>query len=218
MEFVYDYQDHGLAERLGAVPRALSSALVPRLRVLGQKAEQLIKGTLLTGEVLDRRSGMGMRSIFYRLEDEADDNAVTLVVGADLGIAPYMRVLAYGGTIRPKNGRYLTIPLEAARTPSGVARFSARDVIADPAAHGFSGTFFRDGVLFGSKYKRKTVEGQSVSVEGGKVVPLFALKESVQMPQRNYLAIARDRLDGDIRAAMLGTVDDGLKPLSGGVG
>jgi len=214
MEFVYDYNDAALRQALERAPDGITGALVERLRSVGQKAEHLIKGTLLTGEVLNRRTGMGQRSIFYRVVDDPGGNAIALYVGANLAVAPYMRIHALGGTIRPKSGRYLAIPLDAAKTASGVARFSAREVIEDPASFGFSGTFFRNGILFGSRYKRAKVDGQSVQVEGGKVVPLFALKTSVQIPQNNYLAIARHRLDRDITQAVTGAIDAGLEGAS----
>jgi hypothetical protein len=209
MEIVFDMAtaDKHLEEGPGGIQRDL----VGNFRTLGQKFDALIKGKLLMGEVLDRRTGMGQRSIFYRVEDDPIGNTVTLIVGANLAIAPYMRILAYGGTIRPKTGRFLTIPLDAAKTPSGVARFSARDVINDPQAHGYASTFFRNQMLFGVRADA----GPRVMREGRHLVPLFALKTQVQIPQNNYLAIAKDRLHDDTRAAVFGAVVSGLKPNPG---
>jgi hypothetical protein len=200
MEIVFDIATADTA--LKAAPERMHAGLITNFRGLGQKAEALIKGQLLTGEVLDRRSGMGQRSIFYRIEDDRGNETVTLFVGANLQIAPYMRIHAYGGTIRPKRAKFLTVPLDAAKTASGVNRFSARDVIGNPSAYGYSSTFFRNQVLFGVR----AGAGPRVVSEGRHVVPLFALKDQVQIPQNNYLAIARHRLDGDIRAAVFGAV------------
>ncbi len=187
---------------LTALPNRIRPNLVDRFRELGQKFEHLIKGTLLTGEVLNRRSGMGQRSIFYRIEDDQANDRVTLVVGANLAVAPYMRILAYGGTIRPKRAKFLTVPMPAALTASGVARFSARDVMEQPKAHGYEGTFIANQMIFGIPPGGRGRRAQL----GPRAVPLFALKDEVQIPQNNYLAIARQRLDDDITDAAKGAV------------
>lgn len=190
--------DAARADRvLTALPEGMRPNLVDRFRGLGQQFESLIKGTLLTGEVLDRRSGMGQRSIFYRIEDDQAAERVTLVVGANLAVAPYMRILAYGGTIRPKRARFLTVPMPAALTASGVARFSARDVIENPEGHGFEGTFIVNQMIFGIPPGGR---GRRLQV-GPRAVPLFALRSEVQMPTRNWLFIAKDRLYSEIKAA-----------------
>ncbi|MFZ5451616.1 MAG: hypothetical protein ACOZF2_07070 [Thermodesulfobacteriota bacterium] len=72
-------------------------------------------------------------------------------------------------TIRPKNKKFLAIPLPAAKTAAGVARGGPLDGIWGP-------TFIAKGVIFGFKKGTKK-EYQSP-------IPLFVLKRSVVVPRR----------------------------------
>lgn len=186
------FLDHELDVALQTAPGMGGRRLVSNFRLLGQKFQRLIVGDLLTGAVLNRRTGAGQRATFYRVE-ENDETGVSLTVGSDLGKAPYMRAQALGATITPKRGRFLAIPLAAARTGNGVARFSAGDLQRDPEALGYDGSFVRRGpsgspIVFG--------------VIGKKFVPLFVLKTSVTLPARNYLLVAQTFLGQDIRDAV----------------
>ncbi len=138
---------------------------------IGIKMQGHVRTEHLSGQTLQRRTGAGSRAIFYRVD--AGENAVTTTVGADLSKAKYMRAQEMGATIRAIRSRYLTVPLEAAKTAGGVARFTARDVISEPGRYGFTGTFFRDHVLFGKR--------------GKTIVPLFALKASITLKPTGYL-------------------------------
>jgi hypothetical protein len=80
---------------------------------------------------------------------------------------PYGPIQEFGGTIVPKNSQYLTIPLDAALTPSGVMRFDARGA----EAAGYK-TFVRGNIIFGIKDKV--------------LVPLFVLVTSVTIPARPF--------------------------------
>lgn len=186
------FVDEGLDFALQTAPGMGGRRLVSNFRALGLKFQRLIVGNLLNGAVLNRRTATGQRATFYRVE-ENDVAGVTLTVGSDLSKAPYMRALALGATITPKNGRYLAIPLEAARTGRGVARFSAADLRRNPSAVGYTSSFVKQGstgvpIVFGVKDK--------------KVVPLFVLKPSVTLPSRNYLLAAQTFLGADIREAV----------------
>lgn len=82
-------------------------------------------------------------------------------------------------TIRPKSGQYLTIPLMAAKTPSGDARGSARSGM-------WGETFFARSkkgnlILFG---KRVVQKGKSSGQTRGDVVPLFLLVKQVKVKAR----------------------------------
>jgi hypothetical protein len=101
--------------------------------------------------------------------------SASIVAGG--GDAFYARAQEYGATITPKNVSFLTIPLDEAKTPMGVGRFSARQLIAHPGSYGYDGTFFQHNILFGKKSKGK----------GGKVVPLFFLTKSVTLPARRFM-------------------------------
>jgi phage gpG-like protein len=90
---------------------------------------------------------------------------LTGVVGSNV---VYARVQELGGTISKKD-KMLTIPLDAAKTASGVSRGGARS---------FSDTFVKRSkagnlIIFQSK--------------GKDIVPLFVLKDKVVIPARPYL-------------------------------
>jgi len=72
-------------------------------------------------------------------------------------------------TIRPKNKKFLAIPLAAAKTAAGVARGGPLDGIWGP-------TFIAKGVIFGFKKGTKK--------EHKNPIPLFVLKRSVVVPRR----------------------------------
>lgn len=88
----------------------------------------------------------------------------------------YARMQEYGGTQRPNQAKMLAIPLAAAKTGAGVARWSTplRQIL--PAAFP-GGTFVartKSGalILFGKTEK------------GGDPIPLFVLKQQVVIPGR----------------------------------
>ncbi len=107
------------------------------------------------------------------------------------GVA-YARVQEEGGEIRPQNGRYLTIPLDAAKTAAGVARFSARQFIDSHPGETF---FARKGdrlTLMWAPDKVKSggptspgrfaVNATSGGTKAARVIPMFALVRKVEIP------------------------------------
>lgn len=82
----------------------------------------------------------------------------------------YADIQEKGGTIKPKNARFLAIPLEGAKTAAGVPRFSSplRESSAPPM-------FFAKGVLFSQG------PGGSARLN---LVPMFALVKQVKIPPR----------------------------------
>ena len=84
-------------------------------------------------------------------------------------------------TIRPKRGKFLAIPLDAAKTDkAGVARGGPRD------EHLWGETFVRRSkagnlIIFG---KQKYGRGKKAGQTRGKLVPLFVLKKSVKVKTR----------------------------------
>jgi hypothetical protein len=148
-------------------------------------------GQILEFKVKERvpvNTGALRRSIGYKLLDDR-----TLTVGSmhpvDGRPLAYAAQVEFGGTIRPRNARFLAIPLSHFRgntvmTKSGVGGISARDVRANPQEFGFEETFVAKGIIFGRLPGGRTVRGI-----GGKwsIVPLFALKASVTQPARPFL-------------------------------
>ena len=69
-----------------------------------------------------RRGGLGIEVTGTEINSLRGEGQIRLKYGV---------TQEYGGTIRPRNGKFLTIPLPAALDPSGIARFSARDLPRD---------------------------------------------------------------------------------------
>jgi len=95
--------------------------------------------------------------------------------GADV---PYAAIHEYGGTIRPKNGAYLRIPLGAALTTAGVDRF------ATPLRSTGAGLF---GVV-------KTERGSLLLQHRPSGVPWYVLVPQVRMPARPFMRPAFDEV------------------------
>jgi hypothetical protein len=68
------------------------------------------------------RSGALRRSFGFELRGTGVDISMRLFAAG----LPYARVQEYGGVIKPKNRRYLTVPLPDALTPAGVLKGGAR--------------------------------------------------------------------------------------------
>jgi hypothetical protein len=182
---------------LTQLPVAVGRSLLPYSRRVGQTLQRYIQTQKLSGQSLDVRTGASRRAIFYRVEQAVGAGGVvtsqTVVVGGDLKVAPGLRIHEYGGTVTGKP--WLAIPLRAAQTPRGVARFRARDLRANPAAYGYTGSFIRNDIIFGKR-------------ASGGIVPLFVLKRSVQLKRVGYLAeTAREQLSTVIDIYRQATAD-----------
>ncbi len=163
----------------------------------GFMLEGYIKREKLSGQVLHVRSGRLRASV--TAAPPVDEGADIVVrVGPHV---IYARIHEFGGTIYPTRAQFLTIPMQAALTGAGVARFTARDLISSPQIGGFTRTFFRNHVLYG------------VSGTRGKPVPGFALKQSVTIPERPYLRPALAEKRGEIVQLLAASVERALKSL-----
>ena len=172
-----------VARLQGVTPKARENVR-ETIRRLQQTLANNIKSQFLSGSPLHVRSGTLRGGINVGpIEESADE--IRGPVGTN---TIYAAIQNYGGTITPKNSTYLTIPLDAALTPAGVMRWSAREIISSPGQGGYTGTFFRNGVLFG-----KTAGG---------IEPLFALKTSVTIPARPYMEPGLESVRGDFNAGM----------------
>ena len=96
-------------------------------------------------------------------------------------------------TIRAKKGKFLAIPLRAARTPAGVGRGAPRSGV-------FGETFIRRTeagklMIFG---RRVVQRGQNAGATRGGIVPLFLLVKQVAVPARvhpeDILAWSKEKL------------------------
>jgi len=183
---------------MGAV---LQKYLLKGMEKVGQGLERHVKTQKLSGQALKARTGNLRRAIFHKVGAVAND--VIGVVGVDLAKAKYGRIQELGGVIRPKKSKHLTIPLDAAKTGNGVARFTARDVISSPGSYGYVGTFTRNNIIFGKQ-------------DGGGIVPLFALKTSVTIRAVGYLKSTVEEKMSWIKQTLMDSIAAGVKEMNGG--
>lgn len=126
-----------------------------------------------------RRTGMLARALAHRVQP--DSSGVFMEVGyvrsgADDQALEYAATHEFGARVRAKQGGYLAIPLDAAKTAVGVARGKPRD---------FENTFVV-----------RTKRGNLVIMQrraGEQAVPLFALVKSVRIRRRPSLGPAVKR-------------------------
>lgn len=105
---------------------------------------------------------------------------------------PYARKQEFGGEIKPKNAKFLTIPTVFNQQPSGLARFpSARSLIAAHPKETFFQRGKRGGIfLFWTdptvkairSSTRKVSDRRAGGVEKGAAVPMFSLVKKVDIP------------------------------------
>lgn len=161
--------------------QSLPVKLLSAMRRIGRSLEAYLKARHLSGRApdsLDARTGTLRRAAFHRVEVGLVGRSVLVRVGLDQRKANYGRIHEFGGTIRPRKARKLTIPLKPMLTGKGVARMSAREFMRHPAAlRGFVGAFIN---------KRGTAI-MGVRDRGG-VEPVFALKDSVTLRPVGMLA------------------------------
>lgn len=135
--------------------------------------ERLIKYNL-SGSVLHRRTGNLARQVAFTIEGGQEKITGRVGIIKSGPATAYAAIHVTGGIIRPRKGQFLTVPLSAALTAAGVARFSARQV---------PGAFFL-----------RSKRGNLLLVRriAGGIEPLFVLKRQVRIPKRDYFSGPRD--------------------------
>jgi len=161
-----------VAVALGQIAARIGQDLASEMTEATTMLREYIVADKLSGSPLKERSGRLRDSI--RSEVSASDNQATGTIATDV---PYARIQEFGGRIVARTAANLTIPLAAALGSDGEASFSARDVIANPALGGFTGTFVRKQILFGKSPR-------------GAITPLFKLQPSVELPARSFFGSA----------------------------
>jgi len=121
----------------------------------------------LSGEVLKERTGRLKASLTH---EETADTLEVSAGGADE--VNYAMIHHYGGTIRPKKAKALTIPF-----PEGPA-----DKRVPLRASDFKDTFVAKGIIFRKRGKDK-------------IEPLFMLKKKVEIPARPYMYLEDSDVD-----------------------
>lgn len=170
--------DKELIAKFGKMSNSVRERLRGRISRLQWILRRLIQDELHT-VLHTRTSALSGGITVYPIEE--DSHGIRGPVGT--GDTVYARIHEYGGTVVPKTAGALTIPLEAALTPQGVAKGTAREVGAE-----YDGTFFKHGVLFG-----KT---------GKEIIPLFALVQSVTIPARPYMKPALLKVKPQVEAEL----------------
>lgn len=163
-----------VSARFSKASSAMPEKILGAMRRIGVSVQKQMVAEELSGQSLNVRTGNLRRAVTWQILMEASGVAVR--IGASLGKAVYGRIQAIGGTILPKRGKYLTIPLQPVLTAMGVARFSARELFATKGAVG--------------GYKSVFVNKRGTAIMGvlplGGVEPVFALKTSVKIKATHY--------------------------------
>lgn len=130
---------------------------------------------LLSGPVLKRRTGKAAGSVQV-VPAQAEGDIVTGSIGSNVR---YLHFQFKGGTIVPRNAKWLAIPIGNALTPAGVPRYpSPRDA----------------GKLI---FIPRTRAGNAILARrkpGGGLDPLFVLKKSVTIPPHNFLTAPKQTM------------------------
>lgn len=179
-----EVRQQSLAPRFGKMPAAVIEGVKEGMTALGIELEREVKAAV------PHKSGALKRSIAFQLRDAG--LIPTLAIGPILSPPPHAAMKEFGGTIKPKNARFLTIPFSSGKavTATGQLRFTARQLFESPESFGYTGAFIAKGVIFGElrgkKYVERTtgtkIKGPSArSGIGGKwnIEPLFALATQV---------------------------------------
>ncbi|MGD0076810.1 MAG: hypothetical protein ABSD31_21145 [Candidatus Binataceae bacterium] len=169
-----------VAVALGQIAARLSQGLEPEMTVAATMLREYIVTDKLSGSPLKERTGRLRDSITSEVSGAG--NQATGIISTDV---PYARIQEFGGRIVARNAANLTIPLAGALGGNSEARFSARDVISNPAIGGFARTFVRKQILFGKG-------------PGGAITPLFKLQPSVELPARSFFGSALSEKQNDI--------------------
>ena len=100
-------------------------------REAGKVSQRAVgEGQKNVGSRMKVRSGRLWSSIRSEVKSTRGGIDVHLMAGGTDGKGPirYARIQEEGGTVRPRRAKFLTIPLDPAKYPSGVSRFkTARD-------------------------------------------------------------------------------------------
>lgn len=172
-------------------PGKRGPAIVKGMQAVGIEVEAGLK-LMIGGNPLHSITGRLRNSIESRV-DLLPGNSIVAVIGSGVrrgkNVA-YSAIHETGGTIKPKRAKYLTIPLKAAKTASGVARGKARD---------FANTFIKkvssgDLLIFQNK--------------GNGIIPLFVLKKSVKIPASRYMSKALASRSSRVVDVLLHTLEE----------
>ena len=161
----------GLAAAFQAAPALVLTAMRRELKLgLMQYTSRLIQERL-SGNPLARRTGTLARSWGVEVFGES----IRSLRGVVFSTARHARIHEQGGVVRPVHAKMLAIPLQAMRTPAGVARFHT------PLRLTLKCAFLKTWI---QKSKRGNLILMGQKTKRSEPVPLFVLKRQVTIPPR----------------------------------
>lgn len=117
-----------MVARLERLRDGIAPASHRALVLLGGQTTRLLREGYLSGGLLNARTGRLRNSIAADVTQDGAGVTLTVSAGAS-GQLRYAKIHETGGTITPKRGKFLAIPVGPALTGAGVARYvSPRDV------------------------------------------------------------------------------------------
>ena len=174
----------------------ITSALLAGLREAMTATAKYIQVEKLSGQDLTPRTGALRKSIDFSVEREADRITGRVGPRSDT-VQKYAAMMEFGGTILPKKGRMLAVPLPAAMTGSGVIKgqYNVEDLHTLPLC-----LIKRKG---GTRAYLADVRDLRAGI---KITPLFVLVPSVTIAGRHYMQQAADwlrpKIIGYLKAAL----------------
>jgi hypothetical protein len=181
------FDDRGLAVNLSQARPVIGMQLQKWMTRVLAHLHAAVNRNIASGGLIGRRSGTLSRALMELVT--VTDGGIVGELWPDPAKAPYGGIQEDGGTITPKKGTMLTIPLAAMLTGNGVARGTARQVKDNPTSFGFQSSFIPKGkhVIMGVIADARFA-GTRGNGGRGAAIPLFALVPSVTLPGRHYLA------------------------------
>ncbi len=178
MEWEYKVDEERFRELLKKYPRQLAGAMRRALqRTIFRFREVFLQAKLHGRPGLNRRTGDLIRSFVAKVS--APSLNLDALEAWSASRSPYAGIQETGGTVRPKNRKYLAVPLPGALTKAGAIRGtlvgSPLEGESRPSLYNVPGLFLihsQAGNLLLAKKKGKGI------------LPLFVLKKSVNIPPR----------------------------------
>jgi len=189
--------DRDLGKLMAALAKAPEKTKLAMRRAMHKTTQTWVgraKAERFTGTTgprsLHTRTGRLVRSLVAKVEEVP--SGIVGRIGSNVVYAPTHE---FGATITPKRSQYLTIPLAAAKTAAGVARFASAKQVP--------------GLIFLTRPGRNPL---LVQRDGrGGVIPYYVLVKSVTIPPRLGLRTIRDELVA--KGLFQATLFAELKPL-----
>lgn len=165
-----------LKQGLARVPQTTFRAVEKAFQQSGQQFQRTMtlerfrpfESNYNRGDILQSRTGFLKKSIGYSVTGETLGTLELRVFSAGM---KYANIQEYGGVVRPKNAKYLALPIGNALGPRGVARKSG------PRA-------YPDGFFFTSKKGNLIFAVKTGSKKKRRIEPLYLLRKSVTIPPR----------------------------------